>query len=95
MTDSITIYTNAPAGYDYSTVLADEPTGMRFRVGMDSAKPFRKLLLDNREGGYYATYQCNRYRSGSYLVLNQEQWDRQINNGYLVPIEGEQTDATA
>ena len=91
---TITVYTNAIPDYDYSTVLASEPTGMRFTVGMDRAKPFRKLTLENRENGYYAEYQCNRYRSGGYLVLNQTQWDRELRDGYIMPMAEEQADAT-
>lgn len=82
----INVYTNAPAGYDYestviSTVGVDAHTSFS---DMNRASPFRLVALDAREGGYYADYQQQRYKSGGYLVLPPEQWDTWVDEGILI-----------
>lgn len=80
-------YTNAPEVYDYEgTVISSAPQPFRFNRGggMSPNNPFRLVTLDDADGGYYAAYQCDRYGSGSYLVLTPEQWADWTTNGLLV-----------
>jgi hypothetical protein len=78
-------YTNAPDVYDYEwTVMNSTTVPWTCGSGMDSTRPFRRVELDDREHGFYVTYQIYRYQSGGYLVLTQAQWDVEIANGFLV-----------
>ena len=89
----INVITNAPPAYDYeSTVLrtVNVPGHTKFK-DMNSQSPFRLVALDPREGGYYAEYQQNRYKSGGYLVLTPETWDEWRNDGTIIGGYGEAT----
>jgi hypothetical protein len=80
-------FTNAPEEYDYSgTVLKSVPLSMRFKGSR--ARPFRMVILDDRENGYYRDYQIGRYHSGMYLVMIPEKFEQEVKEGYLEADEG-------
>ena len=87
---TIVRYTNAPEVYDYAaTVIASDVQPYRASCGMNSQHPFRKVTLDAAEQEYYARYQCDRYRSGSYVVIDPDQWEAWIADGFIVPQEND------
>ena len=86
--------TNAPAVYDYeSMVVSSRPITARLssRLGASRASDnaFRIVVLDDREDGYYREYQIGRYRSGAYLVMTLEQYQKEVELGYIEEEEHE------
>lgn len=84
--ETTVIYTNAPEIYDYETtvVSSQQVPGHTSFKDMNHQRPFRRVNLDIREDRYYATYQCNRYRSGGYLVMTPDTWDSWVHDGFIV-----------
>lgn len=81
-------YTNVTDRADYEwTVLSSTPVAAHstlFNVGLGGRPPFRRVELDDRENGYYREYQLGRYRSFGCLVLSEEQWEKEIKDGYII-----------
>lgn len=82
---AVVVITNAPEAYDYGmTVLSSEPIPGFQKNGLNHRYPLRRVMLDDRENNYFANYQCDRYRSGLYLVLNETQYASWITDGLIV-----------
>lgn len=84
--DTIVIITNAPEAYDYESTVQHSTIipGKTTFGGMNSRQPFRAVVLDNADDGYYARYQQDRYWSGAYLVLTPPAWQQWITDGIII-----------
>ena len=77
------IYTNAPSDYDYWYVTELDPDVGRFNSGMDKDKPVRKLDIKASETVIQG--QRDRYSSGLYASLTQEQFDEWLEFEFFTP----------
>lgn len=77
------IYTNAPSVYDYWYVTELDPDVGRFNSGMDKDKPVRKLDIKASETVIQG--QRDRYSSGLYASLTQEQFDEWLEFEFFTP----------
>jgi len=79
--------TNAPVAYDYENIVQETtPLAVRFsaKLGLSSGRaPLRKVELDDREDGYYVSYQIGRYQSGMYLTMTWEKYQQEVRDGYI------------
>lgn len=89
--DVIVRVTNAPTAYDYeATVKLTAPLKGKTRFkDMNYDRPFRAVVLDNTNDGYYADYQIGRYKSGAYLVMPMTQWLAWVADGTIVDADGD------
>jgi len=91
--EPIVVVTNAPEAYDYGATVIDStdiPGHTSFR-DMNHERPFRSVRMIPDDGGYYARYQQDRYRSGGYLVLTPTAWLGWIEDGFIILPEAEPT----
>jgi hypothetical protein len=77
------IYTNAPEDFDYHYVTELDPDVGRFTSGMDTDKPVRKLEINAPD--WQIQHQRDRYSSGLYPSLTQEQFDEWLECEFVIP----------
>jgi hypothetical protein len=86
-TGTTAIFTDAPTAYDYSYGLdLDELGGETPYRNVHSNRDLRRVVVPSD----HATYQSDRYRSGLYLALSQEEVDEELGRRYSIIVRREE-----
>lgn len=86
-------YTNAPKDYDYWWVTEVDPDVGRLTSGIDTDRPVRKIDLGEAPEWKVMTMQ-DRYLSGLYPMIPEDQWQEWLTAGFAVANEDEEEDFT-
>lgn len=77
-------YTTVTERADYQTVLSSTTIAVATVHGRAPQDPWRRVELDDSSDGYYREYQLGRYRSFGCPVYTEDEWQREIDGGYVV-----------
>ena len=75
-------YTNAPKDYDWYAKEIDADVG-RLTSGIDTERPVRKISLDDAND-IEISYQTDRYLSGLFPLIPEDQWEEWLRLGFAV-----------
>jgi hypothetical protein len=79
------VYTTVTERADYDgIVLSSTPVVVSATAGRTDPVTFRRVELDDSSDGYFSRYQVERYHSFGCLVLSEEQFEQEVDQGFIV-----------